>query len=72
MRENIMRLAEHAEAIKRQNSQLYSEMDEMVKVGEFAREKLRRNETIMRLRDRNAAEMGRSVRMVEQSRSLEA
>ena len=60
-----MRLTEHAEAIKRQNAQLYREMDEMVKVGEFAREKLRRNETILRLRERNAAEMGRSARIVE-------
>ena len=57
IRENIMRLTEHAEAIKRQNSQLYLEMDEMVKVGEFAREQLKRNETIMRLKERNSAEM---------------
>ncbi len=65
-----MRLTEHAEAIKRQNAQLYQEMDEMVKVGEFAREKLRRNETILRLRERNTAEMVRSARIVEQSRSM--
>ena len=45
------------------------EMDEMVRVDEYAREQLKRNETIMRLKERNSAEMARSVRQVEQSRS---
>ena len=72
IRENIMRLTEHAENIKAQNRQLYMEMDEMVRVDEYAREQLKRNETIMRLKERNTAEMARSVRQVEQSRSQEA
>ena len=44
----------------------------MVQVGEYAREQLRRNEIIERLRERNYDELTRSVRMVEQSRSIEA
>ena len=72
IKENIMRLTEHAETIKAQNKQLCAEMDEMVRVDEYAREQLRRNETIMRLKERNSAEMARSVRLVEQSRSQEA
>jgi len=47
-------------------------MDEMVRVDEYAREQLRRNETIVRIKERNAEEMARSVRQVEQSRSYEA
>ena len=46
-------------------------MDEMVRVDEYAREHLKRNETIMRLKERNATEMARSVRQIEQSRSQE-
>ena len=69
IRENIMRLTEHAETIKQQNSKLYAEMDEMVRADEYAREQLRRNETVMKLKERNTAEMARSVRIVEQSRS---
>jgi len=42
-----------------------------VEVGEYAREQLRRNEIIMRLRERNSDELSRSMRMVEQSRSIE-
>ena len=46
LKEKIMRLTEHAETIKRQNQLLYQEMDQMVQVGEYAREQLRRNEII--------------------------
>ena len=66
-----MRLNEHAETIKSQNKQLYAEMDEMVRADEYAREQLRRNEVIMKLKDRNMEELARSNRMVEQSRSME-
>ena len=71
IKENIMRLTEHSETLKKQNSQLYAEMDEMVRADEYAREQLRRNDTIVKLKERNTAEMARSVRVVEQSRSLE-
>ena len=71
IKENIMRLNEHGETIKKQNSQLFGEMDEMVRADEYAREQLRRNDTILRLKERNTAEMARSVRVVEQSRSQE-
>ena len=71
IKENIMRLNEHAETIKSQNKQLYAEMDEMVRADEYAREQLRRNEVIMKLKDRNMEELARSNRMVEQSRSME-
>ena len=37
IRENIMRLSEHAETIKKQNQTLYREMDEMVKIDDYAR-----------------------------------
>ena len=66
-----MDLNKHAETIKAQNQKLYAEMDEMVRVDEYAREHLKRNETIMRLKERNATEMARSVRQIEQSRSQE-
>lgn len=72
LKEKIMMLTEHAETIKRQNQLLYQEMDQMVQVGEYAREQLRRNEIIERLRERNYDELSRSVRIVEQSRSIEA
>ena len=72
IRENIMRLTEYSVSIKKQNEQLYREMDEMTRVDEYAREKLHRNEVIMRLKERNAQELARSIRLVEQSRSQEA
>lgn len=40
-------------------------MDQLVEVGEYAREQLRRNEIIMRLKEKNSDELGRSMRMVE-------
>ena len=72
LKEQIMRLNEHAEVIKKQNSELYREMDNLVQAGEYAREQLHRNEIIMRLKERNYEELSRSMRMIEQSRSLEA
>jgi len=38
MKENIMRLKEHAETIKLQNQSLSAEMEELLKLGDFARE----------------------------------
>ena len=54
IRENIMRLTEYSVSIKKQNEQLYKEMEEMTRVDEYAREKLHRNEVIIRLKERNA------------------
>ena len=38
IRENIMRLTEHAEVIKKQNSSLFGEMEELVQTDEYVRE----------------------------------
>lgn len=65
IRENIMHLTEHAETIKMQNKKLYAEMDELVRVDEYAREQLKRNDTIDRIKERNSVELARSVRQVE-------
>ena len=65
IKENIMRLNEHAECIKRQNNLLYTEMDEMVRVDENARQKLHRKDTIARLKERNSAELARSTLLVD-------
>ena len=64
-----MRLSEHAETIKKQNNQLYKEMDEMVRIDDYARTQLHRNEVILSMKERNSRELARSIRQVEQSRS---
>ena len=71
LKENIARLSEHAEVVKRQNTNLFNEMEEMVNADEYVREQLKRADVLNRLKQRNTEELARSMRQVDLSRSME-
>ena len=71
IKEEILRMQEHAEVIKKQNKQMYMELEELNRADEFVREKLMRYDVVSKLKQRNAEELGRSHNMVNRSRSPE-
>ena len=71
IKEEILRMQEHAEVIKKQNKQMYLELEELNRADEFVREKLMRYDVVSKLKQRNAEELGRSYNMVDRSRSPE-
>ena len=71
IKEDILRLKEHSEVIKKQNSQMYMELEELARADEYVREKLMRYDVVNKLKKRNAEELARSVVRVDRSRSPE-
>ena len=71
IKEEILQMQEHAEVIKKQNKQMYMELEELNRADEFVREKLMRYDVVSKLKQRNAEELGRSYNMVDRSRSPE-
>ena len=49
-KEEIVRLKEHAEVIKRQNQQMYLELEELSRADDYVREKLMRHNVVEKLK----------------------
>ena len=70
-KEEILRQKEHAEVIKKQNQQMYLELEELSRADDYVREKLMRYDVVNKLKQRNAEELARSTVNVDRSRSPE-
>ena len=71
IKEDILRLKEHSEVVKKQNSQMYMELEELARADEYVREKLMRYDVVNKLKKRNAEELARSIVRVDRSKSPE-
>ena len=70
-KEDILKLTEHSEVVKKQNQQMYLELEELSRADDYVREKLMRYDVVNKLKERNAHELARSTTKVDRSRSPE-